>query len=99
MVISETAAQAIYDAVAKRGKNKGQLLANCPPSNTLAAAAWQAAMLTCNPYKASIGAILFFTDEQRAVYREVEKIFDLMPRGAIKQLDRDRATLERLGVW
>jgi hypothetical protein len=98
-VISETAAQALYDCVAKRGKHKGQLLAKCPPSNTLAAAAWQAAMLACNPFKVSISALMFFTDEQRAVYREIEKVFDLMPRGNRVNLDRDRAALERLGVW
>ena len=97
--ISDTAAQAIYDAVAHRGKHKGQLLARCPASNTLAAAAWQAAMMRCNPYKVSIGALMFFSDEQRAVYHELEKVFELMPRGSRINLDRDRQALESLGVW
>jgi hypothetical protein len=42
---------------------------------------------------------MFMTDEQREVYREIEKIFELMPKGARVALDRDREALERLGVW
>jgi hypothetical protein len=98
-VISETAAQAMYDAVAQRGPHKGRLKASAPPSRTLAYAAWQAAMLHCNPYKVSVCGLMFMTDEQRAVYREIEKIFELMPKGARVALDRDRAALERMGVW
>ena len=96
MIISDTAAHALKDAVATRGKSKGLLLAKAPPSNTLAYAAWQGAMLCCNPFKASITGFMFMTAEQRAVYDEIVAIFDGL---GIKSLDRDRNALDRLGVW
>lgn len=96
MIISDAAAHALKDATVTRGKNKGLLLVKAPPSNTLAYAAWQGAMLCCNPYKASISGLLFMTAEQRAVYEEIVKIFDGL---GIKTLDRDRNALDRLGVW
>ena len=96
MIISETAAQALKASVATRGKNKGLLLSKAPPSRSLAYAAWQAAMLCCNPFKASIAGILFMNEEQRAIYNEVLAIFEGL---GINSLDRDRNGLERLGVW
>lgn len=96
MIISDTAAQALKAAVATRGKHKGLLLSKAPPSRSLAYAAWQAAMLCCNPYKASIAGIMFMSEEQREVYNEVLAIFEGL---GIKSLDRDRSGLERLGVW
>lgn len=95
--ISDTAARALYDAVAHRGKHKGQLLARCPLSSTLAAAAWQAAMINCNPYKASVCALLFFDANQRAVYEEINAIFEANPTWRFA--DRDRLALSSLGVW
>ena len=97
--LSPAAAEALKACYSTRGKHKGQLLAKCPPSSTVAAAAWQAAMLICNPYKASICSMLFMTEEQRAIRSEVETYFDALPRKARIAADRDRAALERLGVW
>lgn len=96
MIISDTAARALKDAVATRGKHKGLLLSKAPPSRSLAYAAWQAAMLCCNPFKSSIAGIMFMNAEQRAIYDEVLAIFEGL---GIKSLDRDRNGLERLGVW
>ena len=98
-MLSETAKQALTAAYATRGPNRGQLLAKCPKSETLAAAAWQGAMLSCNPYKASIGAMLFMSAEQRAIRDEVLAHFDALPREYRIMAQRDREALERLGVW
>lgn len=99
MMLTETAANALAKCYATRGKHKGQLLARCPASNTLAAAAWQGAMLSCNPFKASIAARLFFSPEQRAIADEVTAYFDAVSSDKRAQAQRDRATLSALGVW
>ena len=99
MPLSDTARAALAGAYATRGKNRGQLLANCPRSETLAAAAWQGAMLSVNPFKASIGAMLFMSEAQRAVRDEVLKHFDALPHEYRIMAQRDRESLERLGVW
>ena len=96
-MLSDTAKDALIDAFSWRGASAGMRKASCPPSNTLAAAAWQGAMLSANPYKASICAQLFFTNEQRAIADEVTALFDAVP--ALKMLQRDRRTLTGLGVW
>ena len=95
-VISDKAARALYDACAHKGKSKGLLLAKPPRSNTLAYAAWQGAMMVCNPYKVSIAGIMFMTDEQREIMREIETILEGI---GVKSLDRDRNALQRMGVW
>jgi hypothetical protein len=97
--LSDTASTALDACYATRGKHKGHLLAKCPPSQTLAAAAWQGAMLVCNPYKASIAALMFMSAEQRAIFEEVKAYFDAIPVWQRIKADRDRAALERLGVW
>ena len=71
----------------------------CPPSRTLAAAAWQGAMMVCNPYQVSIGACLFMSQEQRDIFNEVKDHFDALPRAYQIMAQRDRETLESLGVW
>jgi len=43
MTLSTKAKTALAAAYASKGKNRGQLLAKCPRSETLAAAAWQGA--------------------------------------------------------
>lgn len=96
MVISDKASQALYSACSHRGKSKGLLLAKAPGSGTLAYAAWQAAMLHCNPYKFSIGALLFMNNEQLEIYREIDTIFEKL---GINGLDRDRNALSRIGAW
>jgi len=99
MTLSTTTKEALTLAYATRGPNRGQLLAKCPKSETLAAAAWQGAMLSCNPYKASIGAMLSMNEAQRAVRDEVLAHFDALPREYRIMAQRDREVLERLGVW
>ena len=84
--LSDTARNALAQAYATRGKHRGQLLAKCPRSNTLAAAAWQ-------------GAMLFMTAEQRAVRDEILAHFDRLPREYKILAERNREALERLGVW
>jgi hypothetical protein len=55
-------------------------------------------MMSCNPYKVSLGALLMANAEQRVVWREVNDYFDARPALA-KVCDLDRAILEDLGVW
>jgi|SRR5215469_8853480 len=97
--LSDKAREALRGAYCTRGKHRGQLLARCPRSDTLAAAAWQGAMLSCNPYQASIAAILFMTAEQRAIRDEVLQHFDSLPKAYRIMAQRDRYALETLGVW
>lgn len=99
MILSEAANAALGKCYATRGKHKGRLLAQCPRSSTLEAAAWQAAMLVCNPYKCGIATMLFMNDEQRAVHKEVLAFFEQLPRATIVASDRDRLVLESLRVW
>ena len=101
MILSDKASQALYGAAIKKGARKGLLLKSAP-KDRLARAAWYGAQSVCNPYKLSIGWLMFCTEEEREIYREVEKIFDWLKiesKGAIVRLDQDRATLERLGAW
>ena len=67
----------------------------------MARAAWYGAQIVCNPYKVSIPALMFMPDDERAIYREIEAIFDwLKSQGARPELmDQDRRTLEALGAW
>jgi hypothetical protein len=97
--LSPAAKAALAKAYATRGKHRGQLLAKCPRSNTLEAAAWQGAMLVVNPYRASIGAMLFMNAEQKAVRDEIVAHFESLPREYQIMAQRDRETLESLGVW
>lgn len=98
-MLSDTAKTALTQCYATRGKHRGQLLARCPRSETLAAAAWQGAMLVVNPYRASIGAMLFMSAEQRVIRDEIIAHFESLPREYLIMAERNRETLERLGVW
>ena len=98
-MISDTAALALREALVSRGPNRGKLKASAPPSHTLAYAAWQGAMMSCNPYKVSIAGMLLFTPEQRTVHEEVTALFDTMPMAERIKFDRDRLSLESLGIW
>ena len=99
-ILSETARAALMRCFATKGKNKGLLLAKAPSSykDPDAYAAWQGAMLACNPFKASIGGMMFLKPEHKAIMQEVIDYMDARPALA-KVLDRDRAGLEKLGVW
>ena len=96
--ISDKAAKALYGAIAHKGKSKGLLLAKAPPMQSLENAAWQAAQAFANPYKVSFMALVFMTDEQRAIYDELTAAFEGIP-SLMATLDRDRVALETLGVW
>ena len=87
---------AINKALVSRGKNKGILLANCPRSNTDAAAAWQVIVGYANPYKMGIGTIMFFSDRQSAIYKAID---DSLKGVDVRSLDRDRVALELMGAW
>ena len=88
---------AIRKCFVTRGRNKGRLLAKCPPMGTPAAAAWQALALAWNPYKASIVALMFMPEANRFIYREALDWAEANMH--LRGLDRDRAILESLGVW
>jgi hypothetical protein len=97
--LSDKAREALAAAYATRGKHRGQLLARCPRSDTLAAAAWQGVMLSVNPFKVSIAASLVFTEEQRAIAAEITAHFDSLPHAYRIMAQRDRYALEKLGAW
>lgn len=88
--------KAIGAALVSRGKNKGILKAQCPPTGTDAAAAWQAVMGYANPYKLGIGHIMFFNNRQRAIYHAID---DALKGKDLRGYDRDRVALELLGAW
>ncbi len=88
--------KAINTALVSRGKRKGILLANCPRSNTDAAAAWQAMIGYANPYKMGIGTIMFFNDRQSAIYKAID---DAMAGYDLRSLDRNRVALALMGAW
>ena len=98
-MLSDNAKSALAQCFATRGKHKGQLLARCPASYTLAAAAWQGAMLVVNPFKAGIATMMFMSDEQRVIMNEVTAHFETMPKDHMILADRDREGLEGLGAW
>jgi len=99
MSMSATAQAALASALCTRGPNKGRLLKAAPPSRTHAYAAWQGAMLSVNPFKASIFGLVMMTDEQRTISKEVQEHFDAMPKAERIAFDKDRACLEACGVW
>lgn len=88
---------AIRQCFATRGKNKGKLLAKCPPTGTPQAAAWQALALAWNPYKASIAGLIFMPEENKPIWREALTWAESNMQ--LRGLDRDRAILESLGAW
>lgn len=97
--LSPAARDALMACFATKGKRKGRLLAS-PPKGCMGLPyiAWHAAMLACNPYKVSIGALIMANAEQRAVREEITAYFDARPAIA-RVCDLDRANLEALGVW
>lgn len=92
----ETLIKAFDGALVTRGKNKGKLLRQCPPMGSDAAAAWQAVMLLANPYKVSLFSITLFNERQAWIYKELVKALEPLD---LRDLDRDRIALERLGAW
>lgn len=100
--LSPAARAALMQCFATRGKNKGLLLVKAPSpfkeETRLAYAAWQGAMLSCNPFKASISGMIFMKPDQKEIMNEVLSYLDARP-ALRKVLDRDRSVLEQLGVW
>lgn len=95
--IKARAIAAMGEIFVTRGKNKGMLLAKAPPSQTDAYAAWQGAMMACNPYKASIFGMMIMTPEQSEIMRFVDKVFSTVKGAPL--LERNRLALETLGAW
>jgi hypothetical protein len=92
----ETVQLAMQNALVSRGKNRGQLKAQCPPIGTPEAAAWQAIVAKANPYKLGIGHLLFMSAEHREIFDAVEALIKNLD---VRRLDRDRMALEVLGAW
>jgi len=92
----ETVQLAMQNALVSRGKNRGQLKAQCPPMDTPEAAAWQALVAKANPYKLGIGHLLFMSPEHREIFDAVEALIKNLD---VRRLDRDRMALEVLGAW
>ena len=92
----ETVQLAMQNALVSRGKNRGQLKAQCPPMGTPEAAAWQAIVAKANPYKLGIGHLLFMSAEHREIFDAVEMLIKNLD---VRRLDRDRIALEVLGAW
>lgn len=92
----ETVQLAMQNALVSRGKNRGQLKAQCPPMGTPEAAAWQAIVAKANPYKLGIGHLLFMSAEHREIFDAVEALIKNLD---VRRLDRDRMALEVWGAW
>ena len=90
--LTETAAAAVRACIMETGGHV-KLKARAPRANTLAYAAYQGMIINWNPYKASVVGIMFMTDEQREVYREVEAWAEANPQ--LRGLDSDRLALEK----
>jgi hypothetical protein len=91
-------AAALKIAVAQRGKNRGLLKSKSPAMGTDAAVVWQSCMMEANPYKVGIATAMFgaMTDPDFKAY--VDQWVN-ENRATIARLDRDRNSLESLGVW
>ena len=96
-MLTNTDAKAIVACFATRGAHKGMLLKKAPPMVTDAYAAWQGMMFAWNPFKASIGGIMFMSSEQRFIFERVRAWADANPQ--LRGLQRDRLSLETLGAW
>lgn len=97
--ISEASQAAFVAAIATRGRAAGRMKRTPPKSGTLEHAAWLGVMTRANPYKLSVCALMFLTNEQRAVFQEIEAAMESVPRDVVARMDADRFTLERLGAW
>lgn len=99
--LSPAALEALKACLSTRGKSKGLLLRTAPSpfSYPEANAAWNAAMLSVNPFKASLFSLMMNTrkPELQAIANEITAFFDAHPE--LRFADRDSAALERLGVW
>jgi len=93
---------AMDNATVSRGKNKGFLKSKCPAMGTDAAIFWQEAMLVVNPYKASIGQMIFRNEDQQHFGRVCASAIEYMKQNPGSRhliQDRDRNALEKMGAW
>lgn len=99
--LSFEARQAIKSALVSKGKTKGNIKSSCPAGYGPDTAAWCALMMVANPYKVSIGRIMFFMNEARDIYNEIDRWTDqhheLYPY--IASCDKDRRSLSAMGAW
>lgn len=98
MILSIKAREAQHGALVSRGAKKGMLKAKCPPMDTPAAAAWQAMMLCSNPYKVGMAHMMFMSEDNRKLYKEVLAWCESVP-SIHHALDRDRKALQSMGAW
>ena len=82
--------------ICSKGKNKGRLIATCPPifgpkADKEAAAVWLG--IQPNPFKVSVGKVLFLSFDLQELTLQLGKIE--WPAW----LDADKASLVALGVW
>ena len=96
--MNERLHKALDDAIAQRGKNKGMLKAKCPPMGTDGAVMWTALMMYANPFKVGMGHTIIggLLDPE---FKDECDQFAAEHAGVLKNLDRDRVALDRLGGW
>jgi len=98
--LSDSAAAALKPCFATRGKHKGMLKAKPPSPFQFPAeyAAYQGAMLACNPFKASIVGMMLMQPQHKAICDEVCAYIEARPH-LVRALQSDRNILEKLGAW
>lgn len=96
--LQRAATEAVAGALVTRGKNKGMLLAKCPPVGTDEAAAWQAIQSYANPFKTGMAHMMFMSNRGRIIYAALRKMIRDNNIN-VSRLDRDRKALEAFGVW
>ena len=89
---------AFDDAIAQRGKHKGQLKAKCPPMGTDGAIMWTALMMYANPFKVGMIHSIMGGVCDPTFKAECEQ-FAKERESVLKHFDRDRVALDKLGVW
>lgn len=95
-LLDEDEEAAVQRALSGAGANRGRLLATCPAifgrgADAMAAAAWLG--LQPNPWKCSVAKTMLLTGKARTL------VTKLAARSWPTWLDKDAATLDRLGVW
>ncbi len=95
--MQEKTKQAILGCVVQRGKFKGTFRRTKPKRMSLEHAAWVGVMVVFNPYKVSMMDYMLMNEEEREVCKEAEAWADANKH--LRYADRDRGTLEELGVW
>lgn len=97
-MMDERLHNALDDAIAQRGKNKGRLKAKCPPLGTDGAVMWTALMMYANPHKVGmVHAIVGGMHDPD--FKDACDRFAQERAEVLRHFDRDRVALERMGVW